>query len=130
MQSVLLTLTYLVNGMLYSSESDNPFTVLEWGKINDSDIKGAIVKHYGSTAEPMPVSTDAFFNKYIHRMEMSGDDVMIATIKNYQKLYDFVKANFKHVDVYRCGSIRVGIYLVLKTKDDEVFVLSTLSIET
>lgn len=130
MSSINVSLSNLVKGILYSSESDYPFTVLEWGKLDDDEVKATIIKHYGTTAEPTPLAIDSFFSKYIHRMEMSGDEVMIATIKDYQKLYDFIKANFVSADVYRCGSMKVGIYMVFKTSDNEVFALTTISIET
>lgn len=124
------TLTRLTQGMLYSSESDFPFEVLEWGKADDGVIKIAIAEHSQSTEEPVAVAIDIFFKKYIHRMEMSGDDVMMATIKGYQELHDFIVSNSEHAIVYRCGNTRVMIYIVLWTKEKEVFALATTSVET
>ncbi len=130
MASIKETLQQLISGLLFSSESDYPLTLLDWGNISDEEISKQIIANYTSGTILVSVPADYFFNHYILRQQTSGDDQMIANAARFQQLFDYLKANFTSINVWRCGSVKVGIYIVLKTNEDDVLVLQTTSVET
>ena len=121
------SLAELSKDLLYSSESDYPFEILDWGKKDPQSLKAMMA------TLPAPVETVAvsdFFNRYIQKQEMSGDDIMKASGRRFNKLQSFIVSNSADVTVWRSGRIEVGIYIVITAKDGQVLVLKTISIET
>lgn len=123
-------LSALADQLYFSSESDYPFEILDWGNISDNDIqKQILVKHPGvAGTESLAAST--FFGKCIRNAQASGDEQMKVVASRYEKLQAFIQENAASVEVLRCGKIEVGVYIVMRTKKNEVVVLRTTSIET
>ena len=123
-------LNVLTSHLLYSSESDYPFELLDWGKVEPDKIKLAIAAKHpaGSTLEAVPAKD--FFSRYIHRQEMSDDEAMKDIAGRYKKLESFLLANAVDLIVWRCGRIEIGVYIVISLKNGHVLALKTTAIET
>ena len=130
MNTILTKLTQLTVGLLYIGESEFPFEIFDYDVANDDAIKSNIQKNYGSAGDITSLKTKDFFDNYINRLFTSGDEIMMADISKYKALQSFIDANFNSSTVYRYGTIKVGIYIVCKTKTGQVFVLKTYTIET
>ena len=121
------SLAELSKNLLYSSESDYPFEILDWGKKDAASLNAMMATW------PAPVEKVAFadfFNRYIQKQELSGDDVMKASGERLRKLQSFIANNSADVAVWRSGRIEVGIYIIITAKDGQVLVLRTISVET
>jgi hypothetical protein len=123
-------LTKLTDGLFYMSESDYPFEFIELNNNNPEEIKKEIIELHPPDSPVETVKADDFFNKLIHSYLASGDDFLISTAKNYDKLYSFISNHATEVNIIRCGRIEVGIYIVIYLKREGVTVLKTTSIET
>ena len=113
--------------LLYSSESDYPFELLDLGKKESKQLQSYIA------SLPAPVehiSARDFFNKYINILEKNGDKEMKKIAERYKKLQNFLSTNASDVSVWRSGKIQVGIYILISTREGLTFVLKTTSIET
>ncbi|HPH85234.1 MAG TPA: nuclease A inhibitor family protein [Ferruginibacter sp.] len=124
------SLTTLTEGLTYSSESDYPFEILDWGKLKEAAIKEHIAGLHATSSAPEQVPVDAFFKKYIHNLELSGDPDMNKLVLRYKKLRDFLADKSLHIQLWRCGKIQVGIYFVVSSQDGNLVVLKTTAIET
>jgi hypothetical protein len=124
------TLEKLCHNLYYSSESNYPFEVLSWGKIDVLEIERKITVLHPVGNLPEPFDLDDFFNKCIRNVMIGGGDRPELVAQQYRNLADFIHSNTKKSILYRCGKIQVGIYIVLITEEGKVFVLKTTSIET
>jgi hypothetical protein len=120
----------LTDQLLYSSESDYPFEFRDLNKKSLGELQQAIEALYPADAPSSSMSGTDFFNRYIRKLEISGDDVMIAIAERYKKLQSFLATNTSDVLVWRFGKIEVGVYIVIQTKNAELLVLKTTAIET
>lgn len=124
------SLTTLTEGLTYSSESDYPFEIQDWGKLKEPAIKEHIAGLHATSSAPEQVPVDAFFAKCIRNLEISGDEEMNKVSDRYKKLRDFLADKSLHTQLWRCGKIQVGIYFVITSQDGHVIVLKTTGIET
>lgn len=117
------------NELLYISESENPWVLEDLDNKTEEEIQQWISSlHNGEPA--IEVNPDDFFDRYITSQKMSGDEVMIADADRYEQLYQLLKSSSNKIQVWRCGKIQVGVYVVIITEDGQSLVLKTTSIET
>lgn len=129
-QTFKKSLVELTDQLLYSSESDYPFEILNWNKKSVEEVKQAITAEHAADSPITSMSCSDFFNKIIRNLENSGNDVMLSVAERYKRLKSFLTTNSKDVSVLRCGNIQVGVYIVAQTNGGEIVVLKTTSIET
>jgi len=127
--SIKRSLAELTRGLQYSSESDFPLQLSDWGQKSPAAIQKKIAQ---SCKNGKAVSFDAteFFDRYIKRLERSSDAVVAAGGAGYKALQEFLLTNSSSLEVWRCGIIRVDIYIVMTTANGHVLVLKTTAIET
>ena len=128
--SLKSSLEKLCHNLYYSSESNYPFEILSWGKINPLEIEKKITSLHPAGNLPEMADVDDFFNKCIRNVMIGGGYKPELVAQQYRNLAAFIQSNTKKSILYRCGKIQVGIYIVLITEDEKVFVLKTTSIET
>ena len=124
------SLASLTDGLTYSSESDYPFEIMDWGKMKEPALITHIAGLHATSSAPEHVPVDAFFAKCIRNIEISGDPEMNKVADQYKKLRDFLSDKSLHTQLWRCGKIQVGIYFVITSQDGHMIVLKTTSIET
>ena len=119
----------LITGLQYSSESDFPLELYDWGHKSPEAIKAAIAaNHPGCIPEAFSV-TD-FFNRYTQNLKLSNDMVMNSIADRYKKLQTFLTKNAASITLWRCGIRRIGIYIVVTAEDGKLLLIKTTSIET
>lgn len=129
-KSLKSSLEKLCHNLYYSSESNYPFEILSWGKIDALEIEKKITSLHPAGNLPEMADVDDFFNKCIRNVMIGGGAKPELVAQQYRDLAAFIQSNTKKSILYRCGKIQVGIYIVLITEDEKVFVLKTTSIET
>jgi Nuclease A inhibitor-like protein len=122
--SLKKNLAELTHDLLYSSESDYPFEIIDWENKKPAELKATL-------ASPVnEISAENFFSRYINILQTSDDAVRQADAPRYKKLKDFIISNAASVTVWRSGKIEVAIYIVITAKDDHLLALKTTSVET
>lgn len=117
------------NDLLYISESESPWVLEDLGHKTKEEIKRWISSlHNGEPA--IEVDAKDFFDRHITSQKMSGDEMMIVDADRYEQLYELLKSSSNEIQVWRCGKIQVGVYVVIITEDGQSLVLKTTSIET
>ncbi|MDF2514778.1 MAG: hypothetical protein K0R59_74 [Sphingobacterium sp.] len=121
-------LTQITNGLLYYSESENPFTISGWGKLSTQDIKQHISKE--AEGELHEIAADDFFMKMTRLADPSDTD-MVANANKAKALQVYLKENLAHMQVYRVeGNAQIPIFIICVDRDGNCTTLRTLSIET
>jgi hypothetical protein len=128
MHKDLEQLAEAARGLLYISESDRPFEVVEL-KSNDveKEIKQMAQKPGDTAVETQTV--DYFFRNMIKTYPPSSEEEQ-ATAQRFLKLREVLKQNLAGVQVYRIGSIQVDAFLIGKLQDGNYGGLRTRLIET
>ena len=123
-------LAALVEGLSFSSESDYPLELQDWGNKTDEQVKEAIAALHANGFPVQQISCGDFFSKTINALRQSGDAQMGETAKRYEALEQFINCNAQSSAVYRCGRIEVGVYIVMRLPEGNLLVLKTISVET
>jgi len=121
----------LLNGVLYFSESENPFIVSDWGKILVSDLPQQIAEHFDRRPEDLKrIEPDTFFEKIVHRADPS-DRIVIEHAQKLAAFYQKIKFSLSNIQVTRVeGKVQIPILITGYTEDGTCLVAETLSIET
>lgn len=128
--TVIEKLELLTRDLYFLSESDYPFEILDWGKKNDAEIKDKILSFHENGSPLSEFDTDVFFGRIVNNFNESGDPLLKTFAEKYSTLLDFLNRNMFKTQVFKCGKVEVGVYVVLSLKDDAVVVLKTISVET
>jgi hypothetical protein len=108
-----------VDGLLYSSESDEPFEVFRWPAMTH-DPASAVAAHAPKGATIKEQSLDAFF------ADLMGSD----EAARFDQLRLVLESLLKSARVYRAGSIEVDVFILGTLRSGEWAGLHTRSIET
>jgi hypothetical protein len=128
---VLSALKKASSGLLYPSESDEPFKAFSWPRQKGERAAQAVLragKHDpDSPVEEVPV--EEFFNSVIEEWEAQGEEGQ-ADAQRYRELLRVLREQLTDLKVFRIGQIQVAIYLIGKTRDGAWAGVRTTSIET
>lgn len=124
------SLNELSSGLLYYSESEYPLELLDPGKQSPEQTRSYILSLHPDVQHIEQVSTADFFQKLLRNIDVGGNNDMKAMGLRYKKLQVFIDKTFFSSTVFRCGKIKVGIYIVMQTNEGHTLILKTVSIET
>jgi hypothetical protein len=109
-----------IKGLLYPSESDEPFTLFRWPGNSAPAAAAAIQKNAKLDAAPAEVSVADFF----HALESTTD------ADRFARLRAALQATLKNLQVFRIGEIQVAIFFIGRNATGDWAGVRTLSIET
>ncbi|HEY3298690.1 MAG TPA: nuclease A inhibitor family protein [Armatimonadota bacterium] len=129
--SIIDMLSQSVEGLLYSSESDEPFDVIEWHGEGIALDERRILELTSSDADTSveTLTLDDFFGPLIADEAWFGREERESAEK-YRSLRDLLCRELSDVRMYRVGEVEVGVYIVGRTADGEWVGLHTRSVET
>ncbi|MGN7989119.1 nuclease A inhibitor family protein [Pedobacter sp. 22226] len=129
--NILATITKLLLGVLYFSESESPFKVADWGKIAPSDLLQKIASQYHSDLSSLKqVDQVAFFDRLISKVDPS-DAPMVENAQKIEALHAFLEQNLSNISVIRVeGASRIPVLITGYLPDGTCLVLETLAVET
>ncbi|WP_443944770.1 nuclease A inhibitor family protein [Pedobacter sp. AW1-32] len=127
----LTTFSNLLAGVLYFSESENPFTVSDWGKISPSDVHAQIAMRFDRKPENLKtLQPDAFFERIVQRADPS-DHIVVEHAQKLAAFYQKIRSSLSNIQVTRVeGNVQIPILITGHTEDGTCVVAETLSIET
>ena len=117
-------------GLLYSSESDEPFTVFKW-KAEDELTKEMVLKRARKAAKtPVEeVSLQDFFADLTEEQDWHGDEEK-AAVQRYKKLQEVIQKTLSDAKVFKVGQRKLSVFLVGKTDEGDWVGLKTTAVET
>jgi Nuclease A inhibitor-like protein len=125
-------MTAAVAGLSWMSETDAPFDVLLWTGITQSCLTPEDVLHQAQLPPDTPVEAialDTFFTPVTERQPWhTPDDIKIA--EQFQALQTLLEQALTQLQVYRCGTTELEIYIVGQTQDLNWLALHTTAVET
>jgi hypothetical protein len=111
-------------GLLYPSDSDEPFEAFSWGKASGI-LAPAVAQKFASAGAKEPVKQVTLGDFFKNLISDDNDDA-----EKYKALLKVVNEQLAGVKVFRFGDVEAEIYLVGKTKDGEWAGLKTKTVET
>src|SRR5262245_59709534 len=111
-----------IEGLLYPSESDEPFDVVDWGGGGPTSAREQIAAHVPADRNIELVPVDHFFEQL-----RDSDDA-----ERFSQLRDVLQSSLSGLQVFRAssGTARVDLFLIGQTASGEWAGLHTVSIET
>ncbi len=126
---IIKDLLALTAGLLYITESEHSFDILDWSDTNNNNqLEQKIAAHSSSLLPVSPIAAGIFFASVIRNAELSGDEA-ITFASGFRALYAYLQNNFKDIKMYSTGKITVHIYIACNTGYGYI-VLHTIGIET
>jgi alpha-D-ribose 1-methylphosphonate 5-phosphate C-P lyase len=127
-------------GLLYPSESDYPFTYIEWNPdstgetevgeavdLSKEDMLQLANKPADSTVKAL--SLDDFF-KNVTQVQDWYEAEEIANVERFVQLKDTLQEHLSGIQVFKVGEIEIDAFIVGKTADNKWAGLATTLIET
>jgi hypothetical protein len=127
-----LLLERAATGLLYTSESDYPFT---WFFHAGPVPTPLTVDAFRATLEIAPdtpvevVSLDDFFARHIERVD-PADAAAVALVPRYRLLRETIRHTLRQPVVFRVGRIAIDCYVVGTDRAGNLVGLTTVAIET
>ncbi|SDC49276.1 nuclease A inhibitor family protein [Pedobacter soli] len=129
--NILTTITKLLLGVLYFSESESPFKVSDWGKIPSAALQQEIASRYQSALSNLKqVDQSAFFNHITSKVD-AADAPMVENARKITELHNFIRQNLSDIQVTRVeGSSKVPIIITGYLPDGSCLAIETFAVET
>src|SRR5262245_4460611 len=118
-------------GLLFMSESDYPFAVIEWDQtveVTPDDLRQQTVGARPDTVVSKQ-SVDEFF-RVATSTPAWKQGAELETARRYQALVQLLKENLTGLVVYRVGEIEITVYIIGKSESGKWCGLTTKVIET
>lgn len=132
MVSTLDTFQHAVDGLLFPSEADYPFTVFLWQEKPEAPTLPDLLLLTGHTQDS-PVETielDTFFSPVTQIQDWYGEEER-KKAQQFQTLVELTQNTLSNIRVYRVGTIEIDVYIVgQEPQSQDWIVLSTLVVET
>lgn len=119
-------------GLLYTSESDYPFTYAFRAATAPAPLDVADFRRAFGIAADVPVevvSLDDFLARHIERVD-PADPIAVALVPRYRVLRETIRHAVQEPRVFRVGQIAIDCYLVGTDRAGNVVGLTTVAIET
>ena len=129
--NILTTITKLLLGVMYFSESESPFKASDWGKIPPAALQQEIASRYQSALSNLKqVDHNAFFNHITSKVD-AADAPMVENARKITELYNFIRQNLSNIQVTRVeGSSKVPIIITGYLPDGSCLAIETFAVET
>ena len=120
------------DGLLYTSESDYPFTYVfrqarATAPLTVEEFRAVVGLPPDAPVET--ISLDDFFARHIERVD-PYDDVAVALVPRYRVLRETIRHAVREPVVFRVGRIAIDCYVVGTDWEGNVVGLTTVAIET
>lgn len=132
---VVASLREAVKGLLYMSESDEPFEVVSWpggGSLGITTMDAKTILKLTGNKPRTPVETvtlEDFFRELVKEEEWHGEEER-ADAKKYRRLLEILKSELAEPRVWRLGEVEVEIVILGRTHDGWWVGVKTRAVET
>jgi hypothetical protein len=129
-ESIATQLKQASKGLLFLSETDAPFEVINWlvqGELTPAKLLQ--LTNHPPDAPVKVVSVDDFFAIATQEEDWHDEEEREA-VKRFQNLVSVLKQNLSQLQVFRVGNTNINAYIVGVTPGGELAGLSTKLVET
>src|SRR4051812_8078649 len=118
-------------GLLYQSESDEPFETFTWGKANGELTGPQVLKCVKKAAKTSvkEIAVADFFKDLTAAEDWHGDEEK-AVVQQYKKLLEVIRKNLPDAKVFKVGKTKVDVYVAGKTDEGDWAGVKTAAVET
>lgn len=129
--NILATITKLLLGVWYFTESESAFKAADWGTITPSALLKKIAIQYNADPSNLKqIDQAAFFDSLISNVDQ-GDAPMVENAHKIAAFYTFLKQNLSGITVVRVeGTSRIPVLIAGYLPDGTCIVIETFAIET
>lgn len=129
--NILATITKLLLGVLYFTESESPFNTADWGKITPAELLQKIAAQYHSAPSNLKqLDHAAFFNHLVSKVDES-DAPMVENARKIAAFYSSLKQNLSNIQVIRVeGGSRIPVLITGYLPNGNCVVVETFAVET
>jgi len=130
--TLMATLQRSTEGLLWMSETDEPFAVFHWQKQTVAELTDERLLQLTHQPADTPVEVvdlDEFFSGATEEQDWFGDEEK-ATAQMYRELVATLKQHLSNLKVYRVGETTIDLYIVGQTDAGDVVGLATKAVET
>jgi hypothetical protein len=131
-KNTLVALQNAVEGLLYMSESDEPFQVVHSRGDAAGGFKKAQALALCGREEGAPVKSvdlNEFFKDLVQGKDWYGEEEK-ATVRRYRGLLKVLREQLSEPKVFCVGQTQVDILIIGKTKDGQWAGIKTRAVET
>jgi Nuclease A inhibitor-like protein len=130
-EAAVAALKRAAEGLLYMSESDEPFQTFAWEGIGNSlaTEKFLELTRHKPGDKIEEVSFDSFF-KNMNEQALAQGEGEKETCEQLRQLEKTIGEHLSGVKVFRIGNVHIDIYIVGKTADGKWVGLKTAAVET
>ena len=129
--NIVATITKLLLGVWYFTESESPFKAADWGKITSSELlKEIAIKYNADPSNLKQIDQADFFDGLISNVDQA-DAPMVENAGKIADFYTFLKQNLSNITVVRVeGASRIPVLIAGYLTDGTCIVIETFAIET
>jgi hypothetical protein len=129
--TIISGISEIIDGALYFSESENPFTVSDWGQVDVSGLTAKIAsEQHAEHADLKQTDTSAFFQRITNSTDPT-DNVLTENAAKLQKLQQYLNNHLTDIQVTRVeGSSRIPVIITGYLPDNTCIAIQTVAIET
>jgi len=129
--NILVTITKLLFGVLYFTESESPFKAADWGKVPPAELLQKIAVQYHSAPSHLKLLDHAvFFNHLVSKVDVA-DAPMVENAHKITAFYSSLKQNLSNIQVIRVeGASRIPVLITGYLPDGNCVVIETFAVET
>jgi hypothetical protein len=129
-EEILQKLEQATAGLLFMSEADYPFEIVNWGGINEIAFD-YLCRQAGvePDAPVQVVSPEKFFAMAMSEPKWKPEQEL-AIARRYQALVRLLKENLDDLKVYKVGQINIAVYIIGRALTGNWVGLSTRVVET
>lgn len=129
--TIISGITEIIDGALYFSESENPFTVSDWGHVAPDALASKIVSEQQADPAHLKQADASVFFQRITRSTDPADEVLTQNAAKLQKLQQYLNDHLSDIQVTRIeGTSRIPIIITGYLPDNTCIAIQTVAIET
>jgi len=128
---ILATISKLLLGVWYFTESESPFKAADWGKIIPSALLQKIaIQYHADPSDLKQINQAAFFDSLISNVD-KADAPVVENAGKIATLYTFLKQKLSNITVVRVeGASRIPVLIAGYLPDGTCIMIETFAIET
>ncbi|MDY0905893.1 nuclease A inhibitor family protein [Pedobacter sp. CFBP9032] len=129
--NILATITKLLLGVLYFTESESPFKVADWGKIPPAELLQKIATQYHAAPENLKqLDHVAFFHHLTSKVD-AADVPMVENASKIEAVHAFLEQNLSNIQITRVeGASSIPVLITGYLPDGTCLALETFAVET
>jgi hypothetical protein len=107
-------LQQLVEGLVWTSETDSPFETFVWERVDSGTFRPQDLLHHLGYAPNTPIesqSLEKFFTPVLQGQDWRDE----VKVKQYQAVMNYLQDNLRNVQVYRIGKMEMDMYILGQT---------------